>query len=564
MKKFFYLTLLLPLIAIFISCNRESDTLHPWGWSTINPQFDSLTRKAEVFYMQHGPMDSLRMAIDAIQHLAKENPSNILMNTRAQYWRARLYITEGDYDRGIELMEDCLTRTDSAKYPYDYHRYLWNLDMDYHEPSVERYRHLESELNFFLEKGDMMIAGALAMELGCFLDDLGDTEHGEPYLTMADSIFTVGGWLDQVAANRINHANTKRINRDTVGAVALNRQILNDKENPVPFYTRDIVLGNLYVLNGDTLALREAYDSVRTKSSMLEEQHLYENFLTDEALNRGDLKEARHYHELAQSKLPAVSRPDVLLEFYQNSYKLFEKEGKIDSAYKYLKTAAILNDSINTSDMEIEVREATVAQEIAKLKLEDDLERRRVTIIQLSVTFALIILIICGGIFFYRRIQRQKLEKMRADLELERSNRRMLAMELVLKEKEKLFESLSAETDKLRSAGEITPSGANRLNSSIKAHIGGNAERENFLDTFEKIDAGFASRIKAEYPALTDTDIRLAAFVALRLDNKHISRVMGIRPESVKQARWRLRTKMKLAAGASLEDAVRPFLSVPN
>lgn len=41
------------------------------------------------------------------------------------------------------------------------------------------------------------------------------------------------------------------------------------------------------------------------------------------------------------------------------------------------------------------------------------------------------------------------------------------------------------------------------------------------------------------------------------MESKHIARVMSIRPESVKQARWRLRGKMGLGPDDSLDDVIR-------
>ena len=41
------------------------------------------------------------------------------------------------------------------------------------------------------------------------------------------------------------------------------------------------------------------------------------------------------------------------------------------------------------------------------------------------------------------------------------------------------------------------------------------------------------------------------------MENKHIARVMSIRPESVKQARCRLRGKMGLGPDDSLDDVIR-------
>ena len=57
--------------------------------------------------------------------------------------------------------------------------------------------------------------------------------------------------------------------------------------------------------------------------------------------------------------------------------------------------------------------------------------------------------------------------------------------------------------------------------------------------------------------------MRLASYLVTGMDNKMIASTMGIRPESVKQARWRLRSKLALEKGASLEEALRK-LNIPT
>lgn len=560
MRKLTFAPFIIIIIALLTGCGKSSQRIEPFGWAPIEDDFDSLLVKIDRFYEARGPRDSFRMAIADLVELSKKHPNNQQIQARATFWQGLLTFSQVDFDEGYAMMEQALEMTDSARYPYDWHRIAWTLDMDYHDPTLQRYNHLVGELDFFMDHGDPMVAGGLAMELGCFLNDLGDVEHGMPYLKMADSLFASQGWQDQVNNNRINYAQALSNLRDTIGALKLDRELLADTINPVSSYAKDILLGNIYAFSGDTTALREAYLLAEKNPLDIEAICLYQTFWAQEKLAIGQSDSARYYLALATENFPEVERPDVKLEYFRLKSQLFERDGRIDSAYRYLQIASALSDSINISNKDIEIRNAMVASDIAKAKLQSDLARRRLTIIQLSITFGLIILIIIGAILFYRRSQRQKMEKIKTDLEIERSNRRMLAMELVLKEKETLVESLGEATQRLRESGELTASGANRLTSTLKTHVASNVERENFMETFDKIDAAFSERIRNDHPSLTDTDVRLAAYVALGLDNKHIARVMGIRPESVKQARWRLRSKLALPAGASLEDTVRPYL----
>lgn len=560
MKKLLLIPVIFIAISALIGCGHSSQRLAPFGWSPLEKDFDSLIIRIDKFYEARGPRDSLREAIEQLIVLARKYPDNKQVQARATFWEGLLTFSQVDFDEGYALMEKALEMTDSSRYPYDWHRIIWTLDMDYHEPSLDRYNYLASELDFFLKEDDPMLAGALAMELGCFLSDIGDVDRGVRYLQMADSLFMSHGWQDQVNNNRINYAQALCNRRDSVAALALDKEILADTANPVSPYARDILLGNIYAFSGDTASLREAYLLALNNPLDQEAISQYQTFWVDEKLKAGELDSARYYMELATETFPEVERPVLKLEYYRMRSKVFEHEGRIDSAYRYLQIASALSDSINISNRDIEIRNAMVATEIAEAKLKEDLARRKQTITQLCVIFGLVILLIAGAILFYRHSQRRKLEKMRADLELERSHRRVLAMELVLTEKETLVQSISEETRHLREAGEISSQGANRLTSTLKAHVATNVERDTFMDTFDKIDASFTERIRADHPALTDSDVRLAAYVALGLENKHIARVAGIRPESVKQARWRLRSKLGLPPGSSLEEAVRPYL----
>lgn len=559
MKKLLYALLLLTVLSSVLSCRRASGHLAPFGWTPATAEFDSLTMRLERYYIDRDHLDSIIALTARMRALADEDTAFRLLDSRTTYWEGRLTFSRGEYDGGMALMRKALEKTDSARYPYDYRRILWNLDMDYHEPTEDRYRQLLDDLAFFRASGDLIISGGLAMELGTFLDDLGAPDEGVPYLHLADSLFEAAGRHDQVANNRINHANAIRIQGDSLRAEKYFRELLDDTVVPLSGYAREIAYGNIYALGGDTAALRHAYDMVRDETTMEEAACQYESFLTREAIDCGDVVSAEHYHALATAHLPFAETPEVLREYYQQRYRLFAMQGNTDSAYKYLEITARLNDSINTSENRIKVRNAALAGRIRLMRLNADLKRRNSAILFMSITFGLLLLIIGGCVFFWRRLQRQELAKVKATLELERSNRKILAMGLVIKEKDKLFDAVGQEMSQLSEAGEISRQTAVKIESSLKAHNGLKPHRDNFLETFGQLNPNFVVRLKELYPSLTDADLRLASHIALGLENKHIASIMGIRPESVKQARWRLRSKLGLSSGVSLEDTLRSF-----
>lgn len=551
-----FLTLLVSTV-LCISCNEPRAHLDPYGWHSMEHTFDSLTLEAENRFINCEALDSLIIPVRRMSEISSANPKNRQMKARTLFWQGRIEYNSGNTDEGLEMMRQALLMTDSAKYPYDYHRISWTMDMDYHEHTLERYRHLLNETEFFNQSGDKPVTAELAMETGTFLNDIGDTEHGIPYLVMADSLMGIAGLKEHISNNRINHANALVVQGDSTGAIRLFNAILSDKVNPVASRARDVVLGNLYELTGDTAVLYEAYALSRLRYNMEEDQCMYENRLAELKLGSGDMDSARYYHGLAGKNLEYVGRPDVRLDYIKMKYRLFDLDAKSDSAYKYLLMHSEIKDKITEENNRDEIKRSNLAFDIERSRLRADMEKRRALILFLSIIFAMVLFGGIIGICFYRRLQRQRLEKLRTSLDLERSNRKILAMQIVLEEKEVLLNKMNKEMKEMSKQGEISSIAAKKIGNSMKVHMCAEQQRESFMEIFENLSPDFASHIKSKYPDMTESDIRLASYIAIGMDNKHISRVMSIRPESVKQARWRLRVKIGLVKGESLDDFLK-------
>ena len=165
---------------------------------------------------------------------------------------------------------------------------------------------------------------------------------------------------------------------------------------------------------------------------------------------------------------------------------------------------------------------------------------------------------------FWRKLQQQRLAKVSNDLELERTNRRLLANELVIKEKDRLINDMESEMTRLSELGEVSRSTAIKFGNTIRQHSSVKQHRESFVEVFGEVHPGFSERLKADYPTLTAADIRMSSYIVTGMENKHIAGVLGIRPESVKQARWRLRSKFGLTSADSLEEFLRRYNSTYN
>lgn len=543
-------------VALF-SCSRSPRNLDPYGWKPVDHEFDSLTLRAERLLSYDAGRDSAAMPVEAMRRVARKHPESRVMAARATFFEGLLVYKYDNPERGDSLHRASLAMTDSARYPYDALRIGYTIQDVYHELTLEYYEHLRGLLDGFVGSGDKFWSAGVAMETGMFLTDLGDTRHGEAYLDMADSLFRAGGFTQELSTNRINRANLLSARKDTAQAVALMRTILADTVAPISGFTRHIVLGNLYSMAGDTAALREAYGDVRHFSNSSDFECLYASCIALEKLKAGSLDSARHYRSEALRCLVEDMPPETSLAYYEASQRIFEAEGRTDSAYRYLGLADGLRRRLDAESDRAEINNITLYSHIEEMRRQTEAERRNVVVVALGVISVVLLLAGVFALLAYRRIQRQRLARVEATLARERSDRKALAMETVLAEKENMIRDMEREMRQMEANGEITSAAANRIGTSMKVHLSQQEQRDSFVETFENLAPDFTRRLKEAYPALTESDIRLASYIAIGMESKHIARVMSIRPESVKQARWRLRGKMGLGPDDSLDDVIR-------
>lgn len=74
---------------------------------------------------------------------------------------------------------------------------------------------------------------------------------------------------------------------------------------------------------------------------------------------------------------------------------------------------------------------------------------------------------------------------------------------------------------------------------------------------FNNIYDGLLDRLKASYPSLSKTDLKLCVYIKLNLSTKEIADLMNISPRSVEMARYRLRKKLGLPPEASISSVLK-------
>jgi hypothetical protein len=70
-----------------------------------------------------------------------------------------------------------------------------------------------------------------------------------------------------------------------------------------------------------------------------------------------------------------------------------------------------------------------------------------------------------------------------------------------------------------------------------------------FRSLFDKVHKGFFTRLKVQYPDVTQAEIRLMALTKLNLSTKEMAGILGISPESIRKSRYRFLKKVSDISG---------------
>lgn len=151
-----------------------------------------------------------------------------------------------------------------------------------------------------------------------------------------------------------------------------------------------------------------------------------------------------------------------------------------------------------------------------------------------------------------KEIIRIRNEKLRAEMIQRDKELANEAMNLV--RKNEFLLSLKEELSILKSIcrDDTTGSRISDLYSRITREVDSNNQMEVFARAFDEVHEEFINRLKARYPALTPTELRLCAFLKMNITTKEIAPLMNISVRGVEICRYRVRKKMGISRDTNL------------
>lgn len=543
------------------ACTRHESRIAPFGWESTGAVEDSLISELEYRFADNLPADSLTATVNRFIKATENRKDEPLIQARRCFWQGRHTMRGGDYAKGSALVRKAIELTDSSSHPYDYNRYTWTLESraDYGD-NGKWYQHIIDNIRFYKKSGDMMLTASGYMDLGWLMMEAGYPELSIRYAMRADSLLEAAHLDLPRAGNRINIANAMFnsgdsargaeliVAADTLAAVRTDREL-----SALADY-------NLYVITKDTSALRRAYDNVAEDLSRAGLRGVLASHLADMALEKGNMSEAEVYAAEARKYLPYVTQGDHRAFILRTSALTESEKGDRAEACRLWAQYSQTVDSINKAMLNGQLITAETARQISHVELMASERRQRDRMKLWGVVAMAIIAAITVAFVISRRIQHLRALQLQERLEREASQRSELAMSLMVKEKEKLIERLNQSIKEFTESGRMDPATASEIESAIKADAVTTRDSNEFARVFASVSPEFVKRLNERYPGLGKNSVRIASYIATGMDNRHIARIMNIRVESVKQARWRLRTQMKLSTTDNLDQILRDLL----
>jgi tetratricopeptide (TPR) repeat protein len=319
-----------------------------------------------------------------------------------------------------------------------------------------------------------------------------------------------------------------------------NRELLESLDESI-FFSNLVNLyssfGSLYSKVGDFELAKEFFDKALELTDKY--QYRYQSrtyiYLGDMELYKENPDSAMYYYKKALENLEVTKIKSESSVVYGQMADLFRQMGNEDSVRFYTEKQNIINEELTTERLN------SVKPALQIFIEEERINNSKKRIKEFTyISISSIILIVL--IFLVSKNSRKKL--------------------LLKKEKEeKMLQAKLQETIKqVELKKEKTKELEQKLNESFSELIElAKTNAPAFLKRFQEIYPEPTKRLLKEHPNLTNTELNLAAMIFLNFPSKDIATYTFVEHRTVQTKKNRLRKKLNLPAGASIEHYLSSF-----
>lgn len=299
-------------------------------------------------------------------------------------------------------------------------------------------------------------------------------------------------------------------------------------------------------------------------------QKLSHVYLTSNKLDLAEkfgLKSLQNAQDLGLlAKLPEDNR---------NLAEIYQKREKYTLALSYFQNFHKLNDSINSVEKRNALEELKIQYETEKKEQEIQLLEEKAKRNDLERKGLIGGILAIGGLFcilvyaMRQRMIKNRIAKAKVDQELEFSNKELefnrkelslkqqelTAYALQLAHKNEVLEDIKSNVTAAQKVADNNHS-LQKVINKIDINQNDDDSWTGFRTRFLAVHSDFETNVKSRFPKVSANEMRLMALLKMNLSSKEIANILNISNEGIKKARYRLRKKLELETGESLEELV--------
>jgi len=509
----------------------------------IKPQPDGMQLTSDYIglsltYLEHGFTDSALYYINKGRQQWAQHQDSIIY-TSLENNTARIYMDKGDFDQALKHF---LLALDNAILNHDSINLIYvNLNIGTLYQQLGKF---DNALDSYLKSLEISRVTnnteglALAYSIGIIYKERQDYQTALKYYTMAIPACIELGKFDDVANIYSNMSNVYMLQKRYLDATNILRKSINLSAT----HGNNRQLGIAYANMGKTKELQGFYDS------------------------------AIYYLDLSRTVFVELGMRNLESIALRMTSIAYEKNHDYKNALYYHKEYILLADSIRSEKVEKQIAELQLSYETEKKDKENKLLKKDIEfekgksyyllILALLLTFTGIVSLILFYFIRKNALTRKQLAESKAtalEAKLEGQKRELTLGALSLSRNLEFINSLINELSKL--SGFVTDGGIRLLNNIVKKldRQQSNSSWKEFEKRFSEIHSNFYSRLLEEYPTLTQSEVKLCAFLKLGMNTKEICSITFQSVRAVEASRLRLRKKLNIASCDNLSMFLQKY-----
>ncbi len=279
-----------------------------------------------------------------------------------------------------------------------------------------------------------------------------------------------------------------------------------------------------------------------------------------------------------------INQSKVIKESLGLLYLLNKEQNNLLRSLDYLEQYKSYSDILSTTKayekmaiLEAKYKTAEKENTIIQLKYKEAQSEWRQNLLTIIIISIILLVIITGVAIIIKRkkemeiatqkqqllisqkklaeteVEQQKIKQIEMEHDIEHKARQLSSHALHMMQKSKMLQEVKENLDEsIKKARPEYKSELRSISRLIEQNMKTEKEWELFKMYFEQVNSDFYSNLKNHNSELSQTDIRMCSLLKLGLNLKETASILNVAPNTVKNARYRVKQKLGLGADDSL------------